>query len=150
MEIAKSNGTKVALSSSDPWLVERYRDDFSRINKEYVDLLFCNEREADELTGFQDPHKAASILTHSVDLICLTRGEHGAVVAFGDTVRNTPQLSVPHVVDTTGSGDLYAAGVLRGLTLGFDLVTASLVGARAASAIVSKVGARLEPSDLRK
>lgn len=150
MEVARRNNTKVALSASDPWLVERYRDDFANVSKEYVDLLFCNEREAEELTGFREPHKAASKLVRSVDLVCLTRGEAGSIVAFEETVRDTPQLAVETVVDTTGAGDLYASGVLRGITLGFDLITSSLVGARTAAAIVAKVGARLEQIDLKK
>ncbi len=150
MEVAQRNSTKIALSSSDPWLVERYRDDLARVSRECVDLIFCNEREAEELTGFQDPHQAAVKLARSSEMVCLTRGENGAIVAVGDVIRDTPQLPVGNVVDTTGAGDLYAAGVLRGLTLGFDLVTSSLVGARAAAAIVAKVGARLDPDDLLK
>ncbi len=150
MEKAKSSGCKVALSSSDPWLVERYHDDFSRINDEYVDLLFCNEHEARELTGYRDPEQAAAKLARAVDLVFLTRGEHGAVVAFDEIIRATLQLPVETVVDTTGAGDLYAAGVLRGLTLGFDPIASSMLGARTAAAIVAKIGARLEKSDLRR
>lgn len=148
MDAAKQLGVKIAFSFSDPWLVERFRDDFVRLLKSHFDLVFLNEREAEELTGFEDAELAARQLAGQVAMLCLTRGEKGAIVSHEGRIMSTPSLPVSDVVDTTGAGDLYAAGVLRGLTAGFDLVSSSLIGARAAAAVVARLGARLSRSDL--
>lgn len=148
IERAKKNGVEIAFSFSDPWLVERFRDDFTRLLREYIDLLFLNEREAREITGYEDVNLAARDLATKVKRLCLTRGAEGAIIAQDGKLRRTPCLEIENVVDTTGAGDLYAAGVLRGLSLGLDLAAASMIGARAAAAIVEKVGARLTWSDL--
>lgn len=149
MESAKRNHVQIAFSFSDPWLVERFRDDFTRLLNDYIDVLFLNEREAGEITGYEDPLMASKQLARKVKQLCLTRGEEGAIIASEGRLRSIPRLSIPQVVDTTGAGDLYAAGVLRGLSLGFDLSTSSMIGARVAAAIVEKIGARLTAADLQ-
>ncbi len=148
MEWAKRHDVRIAFTFSDPWLVERFRDDFTRLLDTYIDVLFLNEREAGEITGYEDPLMASKQLAKKVKQLCLTRGEEGAIIANNGRLRSTPRLTIPKVVDTTGAGDLYAAGVLRGLSLGFDLSTSSMIGARVAAAIVEKVGARLTAADL--
>lgn len=149
LDAAKRSDVQIAFSFSDAWLVGRFRDDFVRLIGEYVDVLFLNARESEEITGFQDPQMAARQIASRVPSICLTCGASGAITVADGHLRMTPALPVTKVVDTTGAGDLYAAGVLRGLTSGFDLVTSSMIGARAAAAIVAKVGARLDRDDLR-
>jgi sugar/nucleoside kinase (ribokinase family) len=148
MEAARAAGTRVSFSYSDPFLVQRYADDFRRVSKEYVDLLFCNDQEATMLTGVDDIAKAALELGALVPQVCITLGADGALVSSKQVVRRTPALEVVDLKDTTGAGDLYAAGVLRGLSLKLDLVSASLLGARLAAAIVENVGARLMPEML--
>jgi sugar/nucleoside kinase (ribokinase family) len=150
MELARRHQVRIAFSFSDAWLVGRFRDDFSRLLTEYVDLLFLNERESEEITGFQDPQMAVRQIASRVDSVCLTCGGAGAIIAHDGGVRVTPALTMSKVVDTTGAGDLFAAGVLRGLTLGFDMTTSAMIGARAAAAIVTKVGARLDREDLTR
>lgn len=149
MEKAKQHNVKIAFSFSDPWLVERFRDDFTQLMKDYIDVLFLNEREAGEITGYEDPRMSSKQLATKVNSLCLTRGEEGAIIANGGRIRVTPRLTIDKVVDTTGAGDLYAAGVLRGLSLAFDLPTSSMIGSRVAAAIVEKIGARLTASDLQ-
>jgi sugar/nucleoside kinase (ribokinase family) len=148
LETAKRRGTKVAFSCSDPFLVTRYRDDLLRAVCDYVDLLFCNDEEARQMMETDDTAVAAKQLQRLVPQLCVTLGEQGALVATDQYQRETPALPARRVVDTTGAGDVYAAGVLRGLTLGLDLVSASLLGARYGAAIVERVGARLLPEML--
>ncbi len=143
MELARKRGTKIAFTYSDPSIVRSFHGDFMRVTQEYVDLLFCNEDEAKQITGEQSSLAAITILKSYVDMVCVTTGPAGALVATNDEVTATPPLKVEEVVDTTGAGDMYAAGVLRGLTVGFDLVCSSMIGSRMAAAVVGQVGARL-------
>ena len=143
MELAKKHKTKIAFSYSDPFMAKEFGDDFRRITRDYIDLLFCNEDEAKSITDTPTPHAAIKVLKSQVEMVCITTGSDGAIVAVDDVVTATPALKVKKLVDTTGAGDMYAAGVLRGLTVGFDLVCSSMIGSRMASAIVSQIGARL-------
>jgi sugar/nucleoside kinase (ribokinase family) len=143
MELAQKRNMKIAFSYSDPFMAESFRDDFLRITKEYVDLLFCNEDEAMAITHETKPSAAIEILKSHADMVCVTTGSDGAIVTVDGKVTATPALKVEKVVDTTGAGDLYAAGVLRGLTTGFDLVCSSMIGSWMAAAVVSQIGARL-------
>jgi sugar/nucleoside kinase (ribokinase family) len=143
MELAKKHDTRIAFTYSDPALAGSFRDDFLRITRDYVDLLFCNGEEAMAVTGEPTPMGSINALKSHADMVCVTTGLSGAIVSAGDTVTATPALRVEPVIDSTGAGDMYAAGVLRGLMLGFDLVCSSMIGARMAAAIVNQVGARL-------
>lgn len=143
MELARKHNTRIAFSYSDPFMAKSFRDDFMRITKEYVDLLFCNEDEAMAVALESTPNAAIDILKSHAETVCVTTGADGAIVAADGKVTATPALKVDKVVDTTGAGDLYAAGVLRGLTTGFDLVCSSMIGSRIAAAVVCQIGARL-------
>jgi len=143
MELAQRHGTKVAFTYSDPVMAQTYGTDFRRVTKDLVDLLFCNEIEAMSITGTDTIEDAIDIIKPDVGMVCVTAGSRGALVAGEEVITETPALRVDKLVDTTGAGDMYAAGVLRGLTLGFDLVTASMIGSRMAAIVVSQVGARL-------
>lgn len=149
IEAAKACGTLVSLSCSDPFLVSRYRDDLLQLAREDVDLLFCNDEEARQMIETDDTAVAVEELRKLVPQLCVTLGEKGALIATREYIRETPALPVEQLVDTTGAGDIYAAGVLRGLTAGHDLLSASLLGARYAAAIVERVGARLQAQMLR-
>lgn len=143
MEIARKQGTKIAFSFSDAFMVQQFRDDFRTLVADYVDLLFCNAEEAKAVIGGESLTEAIDFLKRRSKMACVTVGSKGAIVSQNGAITETPALAVENIVDTTGAGDMYAAGVLRGLTLGFDLVTSSMIGSRMAAAIVSQVGARM-------
>jgi sugar/nucleoside kinase (ribokinase family) len=140
-EIAGKAGRKVALSLSDAFCVDRHRDEFRDLVKNHVNILFANESEIASLyqsASFEDAAKAA----REIPLAVLTRGAKGAVIQADGKSRVVPAVPVAKVIDTTGAGDLYAAGFLFGVATGRDLETAGRLGALAASEIISHVGAR--------
>jgi sugar/nucleoside kinase (ribokinase family) len=143
MELAKKHGAQIAFSYSDPLIAQLYRDSFLHVTREYVELLFCNTDEAMGITGQNSASGAAMELGCMVDSVCVTTGAEGAIVVDHGKLNVKPALKVDNVVDTTGAGDAYAAGVLRGLTLGRELTESSVIGSAAAAAVISQVGARL-------
>jgi sugar/nucleoside kinase (ribokinase family) len=135
-------GGKVALTLSDSFCVERHREAFRELVRDQVDILFANEAELValyEVPGFDDGLRE---VRRDCDVVALTRSEHGSVVAGGDEVVAVPAERVARVADTTGAGDLYAAGFLFGLTQGRDLATCGRLGSVAAAEVISHVGAR--------
>jgi sugar/nucleoside kinase (ribokinase family) len=140
-ETHSGNGV-VALSASDPYCVERHRKDFLDLLHEDVDLLFCNEEEVKLLFGSPDVEHALDALDQTGLLAAVTLGAAGSVVVTAEGPVRVPAEPVEHVVDTTGAGDLYAAGFLYGLTHGSEpLACARLAGACAAE-VISHLGAR--------
>lgn len=139
--IAHDAGRKVALSLSDPFCVERHRAELLDLLKDHVDIVFANEAEISSL--FQtDFDGAARQIAQFCDIAALTRSAKGSVVVAGDLVIHQAAEPVAQVVDTTGAGDLYAAGFLRGLTQGLDLGLCAKLGGIAAADIIQQVGAR--------
>ena len=141
---AKAAGNKVALSLSDPFVVDRHRDDLLQLIYDYVDLLFGNEEEVFRLYHTTDFDTAVKRLRQSNTLACMTLGARGAIVVDTMTTATVPATPIEKVVDTTGAGDLFAAGFLYGYTSGRDLVRCAKIGALAASEIISHLGARPE------
>jgi sugar/nucleoside kinase (ribokinase family) len=140
-ETHSGNGV-VALSASDPYCVERHRKDFLELLHEDIDLLFCNEEEVKLLFGSPDVDHALDALDQTGLLAAVTLGAAGSVVVTAEGPVRIPAEPVEHVVDTTGAGDLYAAGFLFGLTHGSEpLACARLAGACAAE-VISHLGAR--------
>ena len=142
--IARSNGRRVALSLSDPFCVDRHRDALRQFVREHVDVLFANEVEILSLTGATDFDDALTMIRGTVPIAALTRSAEGSVVATADAVHAVAAAPVARVVDTTGAGDLYAAGFLFGLTAGHDLAACGRLGAIAAAEVISHFGARPE------
>jgi sugar/nucleoside kinase (ribokinase family) len=140
--LARDAGRKVALTLSDAFCVDRHRDDFLDLLAGSVDILFANEAEIAALYRGDDFDSAVRAVRGQCDLAILTRSEKGSVVVSGDATYEVKAERVDRVVDTTGAGDLYAAGFLYGLTNGYDLPRAGKVGAIAAAEIISHVGAR--------
>jgi len=142
--VARGAGRRVALSLSDPFCVERHKAELQALVRDHVDVLFANETEICALTesaGFDD---ALQAIRGRVAIAALTRSEKGSVVLAGAEVHVVDAHPVARVVDTTGAGDLYAAGFLHGLTRGRDLATCGRLGAIAAGEVIAHVGARPE------
>jgi sugar/nucleoside kinase (ribokinase family) len=141
---AKGAGRKVALSLSDPFVVDRHRGDLLGLIKDEVDILFGNEDEIFRLYEASDLETAVERLRAANVLAVMTRGAKGAVVFDGDTTAAIDAAPVAKVVDTTGAGDLFAAGFLFGFTHGRPLESCARIGAMAAAEVISHMGARPE------
>ncbi|MEI8394881.1 MAG: adenosine kinase [Rhodospirillaceae bacterium] len=142
--LAHQAGRKVALSLSDAFCVHRHREEFLELVTGSVDILFANETEI--LAQFQTDNfnEAVQAVRATRTLAVLTRGAAGAVVVAADAIHEVPSVPVGRVVDTTGAGDLFAAGFLYGFTRGQPLPECARFGAIAAAEIISHVGARPE------
>lgn len=141
---AKAAGRKVALTLSDGFCVDRHRDSFLDLIKSNVDILFANESEITSLYSTSSFDEAASQISGDAPLAVLTRSADGSVVVAGGERTTIAASPVASVVDTTGAGDLYAAGFLYGHTQGMSHETAGQLGSLAAAEIISHIGARPE------
>jgi sugar/nucleoside kinase (ribokinase family) len=139
--IAHDAGRRVALTLSDTFCVERHRAEWRDLVADQVDILFANEAEALALYGVDTFDEALAAARADVEVAALTRGPRGSVVARGDEVVEIDAHPV-EVVDTTGAGDLYAAGFLHGFTTDRDMETCGRLGSVAASAVLGHTGAR--------
>ncbi len=142
--MAHTAGKMVALTLSDPFCVTRHRDDFKKLVTGHVDLLFCNEQELLTLYETTDIDAALSRIADHTEVCAVTRGAKGATVIFHGTKFDIPAVPVARVVDTTGAGDLFAAGFLYGFTQDMNPFECGMLGAKAAAEIISHVGARPE------
>ena len=145
-KIAHDAGRKVALSLSDPFCVERHRAEFLDLVAGHIDILLANEAEIMSLYQTQIFDDAVRAVRGHCEIAALTRSAQGSVIVSGEQVIAVPAEKVAHVVDTTGAGDLYAAGLLYGLTHGHDLTTSARLGGLAAAEVISHMGARPERS----
>jgi sugar/nucleoside kinase (ribokinase family) len=145
--LAHDAGRRVALTLSDGFCVERHRADFLRLVEDEVDILIANEQEICALYEVAEFDDALQRVNHHCEVAALTRSAKGAVIVSGDEVHVIDAVPVPTgVVDTTGAGDLFAAGFLFGFTHGYDLGTSGRLGALAAAEVISHLGARPETS----
>ena len=141
-EIAAKAGRQVALTLSDPFCVDRHRAEFQAFVRGSVDILFANEAEITSLYQVNTFEEAVQRTRTEAKLAAITRSEKGSVIVSGEETIAVPAAPVAKVVDTTGAGDLYAAGFLFGLARGKDYETAGRLGSLAAAEIISHVGAR--------
>ncbi len=142
--IARQAGRKVALTLSDPFCVERHRDEFRQLVADHVDVLFANEEEALALHRLGDLEATLDRLGRECETVAVTRSERGSIVVCGGRRYEVAATPVERVVDTTGAGDLYAAGFLFGLLRGAAPAAAGRLGSIAAAEIISHFGARPE------
>jgi sugar/nucleoside kinase (ribokinase family) len=142
--IAHRAGRQVALSLSDPFCVARHRAAFRELVAGEIDILFANEAEICSLYETDDFDAAAAAVRRHVAVAALTRSAAGSVVLAGGEAYSVAAVPVARLVDTTGAGDLYAAGFLYGLTRGLALPICGAVGSLCAAEIISHVGARPE------
>lgn len=146
--LAHGAGRKVALTLSDPFCVDRHRDSFQALVKDHIDILFANESEIVSLYRAGDFDQALQAVRGQCEIAVLTRGAKGSVIVRGDEVHVIDAAPVKQVVDTTGAGDLYAAGFLQALTRGDGLARCGRVASLAAAEAISHYGARPE-ADLK-
>ncbi|MBV9566398.1 MAG: adenosine kinase [Bradyrhizobium sp.] len=145
--IAHQAGRRVALTLSDAFCVDRYRDEFlDLMRKGTVDLIFANETELHSLYQTSDFDTALKQLRQDTRLGVVTRSEKGCVVASKDGVVAVPAFPIAELVDTTGAGDLFAAGFLFGLVREAGHENAGRLGALAAAEIIQHIGARPQVS----
>ncbi|TWU35134.1 adenosine kinase [Novipirellula artificiosorum] len=143
MELAKSNGIKVAFTASDPFLVNLIRDEIWDLITGPVDLFFCNEEEAKSLTGEKDPIACAATIHDHAENVALTLGPKGSIVMHGGEAFPIEGVKT-QAIDTTGAGDMYAGALLYGITNGMDWRQAGHLASQASARVVSQLGARLE------
>lgn len=153
MGIAREKGVKVALTVSDPFCVKACHEMLWELIDTSVDLLFCNEAEARALTGKEDPLECAHVIHSHASSVALTYGSKGSILLHDGAMH--PVEGVPcEAVDTTGAGDMYAAGILYGITHGLSWPAAGRLASHAASRVVSNLGARLQrkftPDEMRE
>jgi sugar/nucleoside kinase (ribokinase family) len=143
-KVAREAGRKVALSLSDAFCVERHRAEFRELLREHVDILFANEAEICSLWQVDSFDKALQATRGQCDVAALTRSARGSVILSGKDVHIVDAPRVSQIVDTTGAGDLYAAGFLYGYTGGRDPYDCGRIGAIAAAEVIGHYGARPE------
>lgn len=140
--IAKGAGRRVALTLSDSFCVDRHRAEFLDLIRDGVDILFANESEITSLYETADFEIAAANAARDTQLAALTRSAKGSVILSEGRRLEIPVRAVDKLVDSTGAGDLYAAGFLYGLTAGHGLEAAGHLGSLAAAEVISHMGAR--------
>jgi sugar/nucleoside kinase (ribokinase family) len=146
-DIAHEAGRQVALTLSDAFCVDRYRGEFVELMRSgIVDLIFANEGELHSLYQTSDFDTALKQLREDAKLGVVTRSEKGCVVASKDGIIAVPAATVETIVDTTGAGDLFAAGFLFGHVRGFGFENAGKLGALAAAEVIQHIGARPQVS----
>jgi sugar/nucleoside kinase (ribokinase family) len=141
-KIAREAGRKVALSLSDGFCVDRHRDAFVELIKGDVDILFANEDEITSLYQTSSFDDAVGLAQADTELAALTRSGKGSLILHGGTKIDIPAQTVEKVVDTTGAGDLYAAGFLYGVAKNLPLEVAGRLGSLAAAEVITHLGAR--------
>lgn len=143
IELAVKHNVKVALTVSDPFLIQICKDEFWELIKGPVDLLFCNLEEARSLTGKDDAADCAREIHQHSTAVAITLGEEGSLLMESDQLISIEGVSV-NAIDTTGAGDMYAAGILYGITNGLSWKQAGQLASHASARVVSQLGARLE------
>lgn len=145
--VAHEANRLVALTLSDAFCVDRWRDEFLELARSAtVDLLFANEAELRSLYQTADFDTALAALRREARLAVVTRSEKGCIVVSRETALAVPACAVERVVDTTGAGDLFAAGFLVGLAQGLGHERAGQLGALAAAEVIQHLGARPQAS----
>jgi sugar/nucleoside kinase (ribokinase family) len=145
-DIARQAGTKIALSLSDPGIVEHFHASLKSIVGNGVDLLFCNEQEALNWCQTDDLDQALEHLQDSAAQFAVTLGSNGSVVFDGNDYLRAAAQPVT-AIDTNGAGDMFAGAYLYGLTHGYSCLSAAVFANRAASAVVGQYGPRLHSAE---
>lgn len=142
IKVAHKADQLTSLSLSDSFCVERHHDEFLGLVENNIDILFANEDEILRLYDTDDFDIAAKQAQKHCDITAITRGAEGCVIISKDDIIAVSGRPVSNLVDTTGAGDLFAAGFLHGLTKGLDLRTCGAMGNLTASEVITHLGAR--------
>ncbi len=145
-EIAHASGRRVALSLSDPFCVDRWRDEFVTLIDRHVDIVIANQAEIISLYQADSFDQAAAEAARHCQLAALTRGADGSLIVTGAERHAIAAAPITRVLDTTGAGDLYASGLLYGLSHGLPLPAAGRLASLAAAEVLGRYGARIEHS----
>jgi sugar/nucleoside kinase (ribokinase family) len=140
-EVAQSSGRKVAVTMSDVFCIDRHRPSFVHLIRTHCDLVFANEAELLALYETSDFDAAVTQIRNDSEIAAITRSEKGCVIVSGSESWIAPVTPAP-VVDATGAGDQFAAGVLYGVTHGLPLMDAARLGNLAAGEVISHIGPR--------
>ncbi len=146
MDMAHAAGRRTALTLSDLFCVERHRSEFRELVADKVDVLFANQIELRGLYEIDDLDEAVEAVRQEVDLTCVTIGKQGSLMVTKDEIVPIEAAEIAPVVDTTGAGDQYAAGVLFGLAHGLGLDRAGALGSLAAAEVIAHLGPRPDRS----
>ena len=145
IDAAHKAGRKVAFTLSDTFCVDRHRDGFWQLLRDKkVDILFANEAEAASMAQVNDIEEAIAVIAREVPILVVTRSEAGATAVSGSERADVPAEPIDRLVDTTGAGDLFAAGFLAGQARGLGLEASLKLGAIAAAEVIQHYGARPE------
>ncbi len=144
VDISRGAGRRVSLSLSDPFLVDRHRDEFQALVEDSVDILFANEHEAMALYELDDLEETLLVLEEVCEVTAVTRGRQGSIILGPYGRVDVPVEEVERRVDTTGAGDLYAAGFLHAFTAGHEPEVCARFGSIAAAEVITHIGARPE------
>ncbi|MCY0093188.1 adenosine kinase [Hoeflea ulvae] len=146
-DIGHKHGREMSMTLSDPFCVGRYREEFLELMRSgTIDIVFANSDEAKSLYETDNFEHAVSQLRKDCKLAAITRSEHGSVIVRGDERVDIDAIDIDEVVDTTGAGDLYAAGFLHGYANGKPLETCGKLGSLAAGLVIQQIGPRLQLS----
>jgi len=142
MQFAKKHNIKISIDVGDPGIVARNKADIKDMIKEYADIVFANEEEAKALTGLE-PMEALNEISKLAETAIVKVGKKGSYIKKEGTIYEIPGYNAK-AVDTTGAGDMFAAGVLYSISKGHNLKIAGHIGSYFASKVVEQIGARLE------
>ena len=141
-EIAKNAGKKVALSLSDSFCVNRHRESFTKLVEDYIDILFANEDEIKTLYKTSSLKTAIDRLKRKCELAAITIGKNGSIIISNGKEISIDPFIIGKAIDTTGAGDLYAGGFLKGLSAGLNPEVSAKIGSICAGQIVTELGSR--------
>lgn len=142
MSLAHNAGRKTSLSLSDSFCVGRHKQEFLHLAEHEIDILFANEDELLMLYDTSDITEAIKAVQQHCEVAAVTRGAKGCTIVSANEIIDINGYAVSNLVDTTGAGDLFAAGFLHGYSQGQDLTTCGRMGNLAASEVITHMGAR--------
>ncbi len=140
--IAKESNTKIILSLSDSFCVDRHRESFLELISKYIDVVFCNESEVLSLFNENDLQSCKESISSICELVIITLGSKGSLlINKGESEEIKPML-LGKVIDTTGAGDLYAGGFIHGLLKNYTLKKCGEIGSICSGYIITQLGSR--------
>ena len=143
IKCAKENKTKVAFSVSDVFCIERFRDSFLNLISNDIDIIFANEEEVKSLFLDDNFDNIINKVKSTGKIFAITRGANGATIVFKDNIENIGPEKIKNLIDTTGAGDLFAAGFLEYFIQSQHLKKCGIRGVEMASKVIQQYGARL-------